>query len=141
MKSPFTWSDEATKKLLELWLGPSTDEDQEGNGHRTIKYHSAPFFEQIALKMKAAGCQVNGPQCQQKAKRLRQEYHKALNHNKKSGNNPSNFPWMKQMSVLGSRPAANPAVVVDTLSQCVDVAPRSTTIATDPAPSGNDRQV
>ena len=116
MKSPFNWSDKDTKLLLELWLGP-TDEDEEGNnGHGgTIKYHSAPFFEEISLKMKAAGCEVSGPQCQQKANRLRHKYHKALNHNKKSGNNPSKFQWMKEMSVLGSHPAANPTVVVDTL--------------------------
>ena len=111
-----TWIDEETLKLIELWGDEQIQALLEGC---TRNRH---VYEKIAEGMKEAGYERSGVQCRDKIKKLRGEYRKIKDNNNETGRNRKNWKFYDPLNeILGSRPATQPAVVIDSLQEVEEV--------------------
>ena len=69
-------------------------------------------FEKVARELNGAGYERTYQQCRDKIKKLKGEYKKIKDKHGKTGEDRSN--WDAMDSILGTRPATKPPIVIDT---------------------------
>ena len=105
-----TWSDGETFKLVELWGDEEIQALLEGCARNKHVY------DKIAARMVEAGYERTGVQCRDKIKKLKGEYKKIKDNNNETGRKRKVWKFYDCMNdILGSKPATQPAVVIDTL--------------------------
>ena len=110
-----TWSDPQTLKLIELWSDDHVQRQLEG-----YKRNKA-VFESISRRMNDAGFDRTASQCREKIKKLRAEYKKVKDNNSQTGNNRKTCKFYERLdSVLGSKPATRPPIVIDSFESSVN---------------------
>ena len=113
------WSDAETAKLIDIWNEDKIQEELEGckkNKH---------IFDKISSRMRSACFDRSTEQCRLKVKKLRVEYKKIRDGNKKTGEDRKDWKHFDALdAILGSKPSTEPLIVVDTLAgHCGDVQP------------------
>ena len=104
------WTDKETLKLIEVWSEDRIQEELEGcRKNRQV-------FEKIVEKLKSAGFERTVEQCRVKVKKLKGDYRKIKDTHSKTGSDRKAWKYFDAMdTILGAKPATQPAVVVDTL--------------------------
>ena len=103
-----TWTDQETYKLLELWGDEEVQAMLEGC---TRNRH---VYDQISRGMSAAGYNRTGLQCQEKVKKMKQDFKKIKDNNNETGRRRKSWKFYDCMNeILGERPATRPAVILD----------------------------
>ena len=94
---------------------------EELEGCKKIKH----IFDKISSRMRSAGFDRSTEQCRLKVKKLRAEYKKIRDGNKKTGEDRKDWKHFDALdTILGSKPSTEPLIVVDTLAgHCDDVQP------------------
>ena len=83
------------------------------------------YFNKISSRMRSAGFDRSTEQCRLKVNKLRAEYKKIRDGNKKTGEDRKDWKHFDALdAILGSKPSTEPLIVVDTLAgHCDDVQP------------------
>lgn len=104
-----TWTDEATKVLIELYM------DHEKQFENSIKKY---MWKKIATELTNRMCQTySAQQCDTKFKLLKNMYKQIKNHNEQSGNSRKNWKFYDLMhQILFSRPEITPRATCSTES-------------------------
>ena len=101
------WSDEETRRLIQLWGEEDVQAQLEG-----CKRNKA-VYERLARSMLPEFVRT-GSQCREKIKKLRNEYKKIKDTNGKTGRGRKSMKFYEQLNeILGTRPATRPAVLLD----------------------------
>ena len=101
------WSDEETRRLIQLWGEEDVQAQLEG-----CKRNKA-VYERLARSMLPEFART-GSQCREKIKKLRNEYKKIKDTNGKTGRGRRSMKFYEQLNeILGTRPATRPAVLID----------------------------
>lgn len=109
MSSGATWTKDETLKLIEVW-GDDAIQAQLQDCTRNQK-----VFEKVARELNGAGYERTYQQCRDKIKKLKGEYKKIKDKHGKTGEERSNWDYFDAMdSILGTRPATKPPIVVHT---------------------------
>ena len=107
-----TWSDAEVLKLIEYWGEEGIQEQLEGakrNKH---------VYDTIAKSLGKDGISKTGEQCRAKMKKLKLDYRKLKDKNKKTGRGRASSKYFDALdSILGHRPATKPPVVIDTAEE------------------------
>ena len=105
-----TWSDEETFVLIEIWGEDSIQAMLEGTRR------NKDVFVKIAKAIEERGFSKSAVQCSAKIKRLRLEYKQIRDANSRSGRGRTDWKFYNAMDgVLGTKPATEPPVVVESL--------------------------
>lgn len=86
----FTWSDEETSLLLQLWGANDAQSELTGNKR------NFPVYEKISESMNSMGYMRTASQCREKIKRMKREYSLTKQHNDKRTGPKKNMRFFEQ---------------------------------------------
>jgi hypothetical protein len=112
-----TWSKEETLKLIEIWGDDRIQAQLEG------VHRNQDVFNKIAREMGESGFDRTFQQCRDKLKKLKSEYRKLKDKQGKTGEGKrKDWDYFDAMdAILGTKPATQPPVIVDTLQDTSDI--------------------
>ena len=112
-----TWSREETLRLIEIWGDDRIQAQLEG------VHRNQDVFTKIAREMSESGFERTFQQCRDKLKKLKSEYRKLKDKQGKTGESKrKDWDYFEVMdAILGTKPATQPPVVVDTLQDSSDI--------------------
>ncbi|XP_048345486.1 myb/SANT-like DNA-binding domain-containing protein 2 [Sphaerodactylus townsendi] len=97
------WQHDETRDLIGIW---GKEEVQ-----RTLKssYRNMDVFEKVAAEMSKRGHSRTAIECRTKAKSLKRDFKRVVQHNKISGNRPKTLPFYKELDIIvGNNRNINP---------------------------------
>ena len=105
-----TWSDDETRKLIELWGENAIWEQLEGSKR------NKHIYGKLSDLLVKEGVTKSGEQCRTKVKKLRQDYKKIKDKHNLTGRGRTSWKFYEPLNeILGTRPATHPQVALDTL--------------------------
>lgn len=111
-----TWSKQETLKLIEIWGDDRIQAQLEG------VHRNQDVFNKITREMGKSGFDRTFQQCRDKLKKLKSEYRKLKDKQGKTGEGKrKDWDYFDAMdAILGTKPATQPPVIVDTLQDTSD---------------------
>ena len=106
-----TWTDDETLKLINFWGDEVVQVLMEGCSRNRHVY------ERLARELENAGYKRTWVQCRDKIKKLKGEYKKIKYHNETRRERKVWKFYESIDCIIGTRPAMQPAVVIDTLGE------------------------
>ena len=98
-------------KLLAIWADDRVQAQLEGC------HHNKEVYERMVKLLREEGYITTYEQCREKLKKLKAEYRKIKDKKGKTGEGKKDWDFFEPIdAVLGHKPATQPAVVIDTLT-------------------------
>ncbi|XP_039591532.1 zinc finger and SCAN domain-containing protein 29-like [Polypterus senegalus] len=108
MQSQVHWTSDEVQALLAVWADDNVQRDLETN------VRNEKVYREIAKKLEDMGIMRTVKQCREKIKKLKQEYKKIKEYNRRSGTERKSASWYSAMdSVLGQRQVSSNGSTLD----------------------------
>ena len=109
------WTYEEVKALISVWAEANIQQQLDG------AVRNKSVFEEISKRLRQAGIEKDWQQCRAKVKNLKSLYKKVKDSNGRSGRGRNSCHFFDDLdAILGSRPATQPPIVVESLNDNTD---------------------
>ena len=109
------WTDEHVKALISVWAEANIQQQLDG------AVRNKSVFQEISKRLCETGVEKDWEQCRAKVKNLKTAYKKVNDSNSRSGRGRKSCRFFDDLDgILGSRPATQPPIVVESLDDSKD---------------------